>query len=503
MANSNLQSKAIKGLSWQAFGFTIQTIVSLLFLMIMGRYVSPDSFGSYGILNVFIVFILMLTEFGFGAALIQKEEYNQYHINATYLATITSAILAYLSIFFFSFYIAEFYDFKFNPIELQVLALLLLIKATGSVSRSLLVRSMKFRELTIVTILSSIIGNLLVGIPLAIFGYELWAIIIAILTVNVVLTLGFIFYRPIKFGFTFKSKEFKQIATFGGNLTLVRVFNQLGSQIDKLVLGKYYPVATIGYYERASTLSNMPKVYLGRTIDSVLFSAFSKVQGDIKKMEFNFFNILTIISLLLLSFTLTVIFFPQEVLTLILGPQWVSASFYLSAFGIAAYFTIFARFTDTLVRSKNRMFDSTKIKSFSVVLIIVSIVMGLPFGIKIVLALIVLSRVIMSILMLSLAIRILESSWKLFLTFMKSSFNLLLILSIKNIFLKAFLFPDYSLPIFFVSLVLDIVIYAITLLYFPKIYGSNLYKFLYDALNSLGKPKSVINFLQKRIIHYY
>jgi O-antigen/teichoic acid export membrane protein len=276
LEGSNLQKRAIRGLSWQVFGFTIQTIASLLFLMIMGRFVSPDSFGSYGILNVFIVFILMLTEFGFGAALIQREQYNQYHVNATFFATIFSALFAYVLIFLFSNLIADFYDYKFNAIELQSLGLLLLIKASGSVSRSLLVREMRFKNLTLVTILSSVIGNLLIGCPLAIYGYEIWAIIISILSVNVMLTIGFFIYKPINFGFAFRLKEFKDIFRFGGNLTLVRVFNQLGSQIDKLILGKFYPMTTIGFYERAGTISNMPKVYLGRVIDNVLFSTFSK-----------------------------------------------------------------------------------------------------------------------------------------------------------------------------------------------------------------------------------
>ena len=60
------------------------TLIQFITLVILGRLLTPDDYGVYGIMMIFIAVSDMLVDSGFGGALVYKKTINQFDINTLF-----------------------------------------------------------------------------------------------------------------------------------------------------------------------------------------------------------------------------------------------------------------------------------------------------------------------------------------------------------------------------------------------------------------------------------
>ena len=80
-----LVKKAVSSLNWQVLTVGCQAIATIVFLMIKSRIISKEAFGIFAIVNVLIALLQMFTEFGFGAALVQRKKNKPAHISFAFM----------------------------------------------------------------------------------------------------------------------------------------------------------------------------------------------------------------------------------------------------------------------------------------------------------------------------------------------------------------------------------------------------------------------------------
>ena len=285
----------------------------------------------------------------------------------------------------------------------------------------------------------------------------------------------------------------KDIFRFGAGLTLLRLFNQLSNQVDKLIIGKGMSAELLGLYERSLYIAIMPRVYVGNTLDGVLFSTLSRVQSDIEKVQFIFFRLISLMVLFIGYISLTIYFFSEEVILVLLGEQWLEAKTILQILAFLIFFQIFSRFSDTLVRAQNALYKSSLIKFAFLVITVSGIIIGLPYGIHVVSWMIVLAGIIHAILMIQLSIKLIQSSWGSFLKTLIPGIKLMVVLGAKNWLVLHFL-SEYitgALLILSVNFMMDLVIIFIILRINRTIFGRENLMFLVKIINNFNyiKPK--------------
>jgi len=280
----HLKQKAINGIFWKLIDIGLLLIMNMVFIMIMARIIDKDVFGIFAITTVFINFITMFVEFGVGSAIIQKEKYNKFHISVSIYLLILISILLYACIYFLSPYITAWYGYQFSDKILRIIGLSIILINFGAVSRSLLLREMSFFKLFIINCVPYLFGNLIIGITLAILGYGIWSLVFGyISTFFIQLILSFSI-RPHSLKITFRQKEMIDIVHFGIGLTIVRVFNFIYNNVDKILIGKLFPMNILGIYERTMRIVMLPIKNIGNLIDGILFSTYSRIQKENKKI---------------------------------------------------------------------------------------------------------------------------------------------------------------------------------------------------------------------------
>ena len=142
----SLAKKAVSSLNWQVLTLSCQAIATIVFLMIKSRIISKEAFGIFAIVNVLIALLQMFTEFGFGAALIQRKKNEPAHISFAFYSTLVTGILLYGIIALAAPFIVSFYENKFETSVVLAIGLNIIILSLGIVSKSLIMRDLEFKS---------------------------------------------------------------------------------------------------------------------------------------------------------------------------------------------------------------------------------------------------------------------------------------------------------------------------------------------------------------------
>ena len=277
--NKTFQS-AGPSLILQVFSQGITLVVGIL----MVRLLEPKDYGIWGILAVFWVVGLVFTWGGFGSAIVQKKEIDRNDLDSVFYYNIIIASLWALLLYLGAGWLADFYR---QPVLKPVTRLVLWafpISALGGVQHSLLGRKMRQD----ISSLASFIGQL-AAVPPALYiawkGYGVWALAWQIVISQSVSTLTvFCFCRWLP-GLNFSFKALGSLFRYGSNIMFAGLIDSIFTNVYNIVIGKVYPIATLGYFERGRQYAALWPQSVQYTIGSVLFAAFSKIQEDVPRLR--------------------------------------------------------------------------------------------------------------------------------------------------------------------------------------------------------------------------
>lgn len=323
--SENITRSTFVSLTWMVSGTGIQTVLNLLVMAILARLISPAEFGLLGAAMLFISFAKLFSEMGIGSSIIQLPTLTDAHIRVGFTISIVFGIMLWLTVTMLSPSIANFMRMDDLEMIVRILAYLYLIQAPMVVAKSLMAREMRFRQLAGMNVLSYFIGFAIIGIPLAWLGFGVWAMVTADLVQAFCLTCFVLYWSRHSKRFLWDRFAFNDLFYLGGGFTLSRFGNRLALQGDYLVVGRWLGEAALGLYSRAYQLMIMPATLFGQALDQVLFSSMAKVQVDKVRLSTGFRRGLTVMTLLILPFSVFAIMLAPEIITVILGSNWTEA----------------------------------------------------------------------------------------------------------------------------------------------------------------------------------
>lgn len=281
--SESLGNKTLKGVSWSALErFSFQGITFIIQL-VLARLLTPSDYGVIAMLSIFLQLAQVLIDCGFGNALIKKQDCTDVDFSTVFFFNLGISLLIYFILFFLSPFISRFYDTPLLTPVLRVLALTLLFNAVSIVQQTILVKKVDFRSQSIVTLSSAIISGA-VGILCAYKGYGPWALVFQQLLNSI---LRSIFYLAIVRWIpkvTFSVSSFSYVFNFGSKLLLSTFIDVIYKNLYKIVIGKKYSDADLGYYTKAEEFAMFPSSNVANIISRVCLPIMSKIQDDNERL---------------------------------------------------------------------------------------------------------------------------------------------------------------------------------------------------------------------------
>lgn len=355
-------------------GFSVVTTI------ILTRFLVPEDFGLIAIITVFISIGQAIIDGGLTASLIRDNQVNHEDYSTVFFANMGISLLLYGLIFLLAPIVSEFYENEKLTIILRILSINLLLSGFSGVQEKYLIKELEFKKLTIAKLPGTIIGSSF-GIAAAIYGYGLWSLVIRELLTRSIDTLSLWLRSNWKPVFLFSVTKFRHHFKFGYKLLLTSILNTLFTEIYTLVIGKLFSISTLGYYNRANKYNQLPKKTILNVITNTTYPLLSKIQDDRSKVAEIYRKLILGLFFVLAPIFMLLGVIAEPLFALLLTEKWLPIVPFFQVIVFGSMIHPVLQLNNNVFKVFGRTDLTLKLAVYSKILVLISLAIGITFGV--------------------------------------------------------------------------------------------------------------------------
>lgn len=322
MAKQSLKQKAVSGMMWTSVQRFANMGINFVSGIILARLLMPEDYGAIGMLTIFMLIAQSFLDSGFGSALIQKKRPTQEDYSTVFWFNLMMSIVLYLILFFSAPFIAEFYHMPILCEVLRIQALVLIISAATIVQANQLRKQFQFKKIAIVSLAASLL-SLAVTIWMAYNGYGVWSLVVQGLLLSAIPSLIYWFTNKWHPNLIFSKESFKSLFSFGGYMFLVHLLNEVGNNIQGLLIGRLFDATTMGYYSKARSTEKLASMSISQSLTQITFPLYSEVQDDKQQLIALIRKLTGVIAFITFPLMFVLILVAEPMIVLLYSERWL------------------------------------------------------------------------------------------------------------------------------------------------------------------------------------
>jgi len=342
----------------------------------------PKDFGLIGMLIFFIAISQSFIDSGFSQALIRKKDCKQVDFNMAFFFNLLVGIVFYLVLFFSADLIAGFFGEPQLFSLIRVLGLVLLINAFGLIQRTILIKEINFKLQTRISLIASFISGT-VGIGMALNGFGVWSLVYKTITLQLTTTFLFWLWNKWKPSVAFSVQAFKDLFQFGSKLLASGLIDTTYQNIYYLIIGKYFSATNLGYYTRADEFRKIPSQNLYGIIGRVSYPVLSSIQDKPAKLKSAYKKLIQTTMYITFVLMIGLATTSEKIILVLIGEQWLPAVIYLQLLCFVGMLYPLHALNLNMLKVKGRTDIYLRLEVIKKILAVPTIIIGILFGIKI------------------------------------------------------------------------------------------------------------------------
>lgn len=342
--------QAIKGFSWISGIRVITRTLSLLKNVIIARILSPYQFGSFGIATLVLVFAEIVTETGVNTFLIQNKEDTNKYIDTSWLVSIIRGVIIFSLIILTSNLISIFFKNNDSRNLLVLISIVPLLRGFINPSVIKFQKELRFHKQFLYES-SYFLVEAFFSLVLVILTKRTEALVygmIASTIFQVIMSFMIASPRP---RVVFNRILFVKVIGYGKWITASTIFNYFYQNGDNISVGRILGSSSLGLYDMAYRISLVPLSDVADVISKVTFPVYVKISEDQERLKKAFLKTLAVVIIFTLPLGLILFFFPNQIISLILGDKWLGASSALKVLGIFGFVRAISSFSQNIFLS--------------------------------------------------------------------------------------------------------------------------------------------------------
>lgn len=376
----SLKIKVISGFLWSFLNSFFVKGVSFLSMLVLARWLGPIEFGLVGMIAVFIGIGTSLIDSGLSSSLIRTKDVNDSDFCSVFYMNILVGVLMYILMFFIAPYIADFYQQEILVNVIRVYCVSFIISAFSSVQLAILNKKMKFKRLVSLNLPSTLIGAI-IGLAMGYYNYGVWSIVMMYLMTQFTLTVLLWQTSEWRPKLIFSKEKLKYHYVFGYKLMLSSLLEQIFSNSYNIIIGKYFPVQMLGYFERAKRFNDYPSQMITGVIGKVTYPLLVELRDNSVELSLIYKKMLKSSFFVMAPLMLGGAAIARPLFEIILGLEWIPAVPFFQILSIASMFYPVHAFNLNILKVYGRSDWFLKLELVKKIITIISVLIGFQFGI--------------------------------------------------------------------------------------------------------------------------
>ncbi len=321
---TDIRSEIINGVFWIALAKYSGIVVSLIVVAILSRCISASAFGTVAIALVILQFLNILADIGIGPAIVQYADLKKRDLNELFTITVYLGIFLAIVLYFASAYISSYYDdVSLKPV-CEMMSIVIFFNALNVIPNSLMRKDKKFKTIAIRTFSFQVIGGIM-AVWGAMMGWGVYALLVSpIITAIGVFCVNFYNY-PQRFVLYIKGQALQIVSSYSFFQFGFTFINYFCRNLDKLIIGKFFSMEQLGYYDKSYHTMLLPVSNISFVIDPVLHPILASLKDDKSKLGEKNIRLSTIVSYISFPLGVGLFFCAEEVINILYGPNWQQA----------------------------------------------------------------------------------------------------------------------------------------------------------------------------------
>jgi len=320
-----LRAQAIRGLKWQAVEIAGRQLLSLVVFSLLARLLDPAAFGLVGMVGVYLLFVGMFVDQGFGTAIIQRNDLRPQHLDSAFwFNLVCGGSMCGLTVMLAGPIATIFAEPQLKPL-LRWASLGLVLGALSGVHAALFARDMDFRRPALRTLVANLAGGS-VGVSIALGGHGVWALVgqqLAAGLAGTAFTWWASTWRP---RFRFSLHHLRDLLRVSGSVFATGALWLLASRADHFFIGRGLGSAVLGQYIVGGKLPEVARMGLQTPLGSIAMPAFSRMQNDHARMRTAVCKAVALSSLVIFPAFLGLAATAPTLITLVFGQSWAATA---------------------------------------------------------------------------------------------------------------------------------------------------------------------------------
>lgn len=318
-----LLQSAKQGIAWNSLGTLIRSVIGLIQLGLVSRYLSAEQLGGYSQFFVCSSFILLISEFGLSAALIHKRHITaEVQKTAVNLALFNGACVAG-GLLLLAPIVAQLFDNAELSTLLRWYAPAVLVLSLGNVSAALCQKDLQFKTLVGCEVVAAIVAVLALFITLD-AGWGSLSFVFGMSLNHTVRTTLLLYLRPIRLRLSkWDGVITRELYRYGWHFSASNLLSLAITSVDILLISRFLGVEKTGQYGLIKDLVFRISLLLNPVLTRVALPFYARLQ------EHHGLGSLYCIVKELLCYLFVPIYgffivFPAISIETLLGEEWVS-----------------------------------------------------------------------------------------------------------------------------------------------------------------------------------
>ena len=320
-----LNSRILRGGISLSFSRLLNRSFDVIRMITIARWLGPDEMGIYAVAAIVLNALEQFTETGLRAALIQRQGDITHYILPVRTVQVVRGLFLGLIVYCSAPWVANFFKSTKSVEVLQVIAFLPIIRGFEPLFTTLAQKELRFAPVVALQSIAAFI-SLVIGVIVAYFHPDAWALVISSISGAVITTIGAYFLSERKnWGFSYNWKPLKQINGFGYWIFLSYMIAYIFTKGGDWMIGRLLDVRTLALYQMAFLISTTATTEIGIVVSQITFPVFSHLQTDRQRLISVFRQSFGIISLITHAMAGLVLVCSPDFYNLVLGYSWLAA----------------------------------------------------------------------------------------------------------------------------------------------------------------------------------
>lgn len=317
-----LKQRALSAVLWSGTDILMRQGLQFFVSIALARLLSPEEFGTIALLSLFIGIASAFVDCGFSSALVQHQGVTHNDESTVFWFNLAMGSMVGLCLWVLSPVIAGIFSLPILIPLTSLFAINIFLTSLGSIHGTLLTKRLEFRTQMQVGVYATVISGI-VAVVMAWYDYGVWALAAQTLVATCVSTSLLWYFHRWRPAFVFSIESARRLFGFGGYMLASGLLEITYDRMYTLLIGKYFGVRELGFYNRADSTKQLPVSILTGILSRVAFPIFSAAAHDINQLRRGVQLVVRCVMLLNVPMMLGLAAVAKPLILVLFGPVWL------------------------------------------------------------------------------------------------------------------------------------------------------------------------------------